>query len=838
MGSLYPFTIESDAGLLALKHSLDSKDEAYLLLASTPESYQVTWASRAAYEILDFSSGSAPFIFIDCFAHEYEQSIKEFEEGLRARSFDQTLTLHGLGKPTLDIMHIPFKTSASEERFLLQMTVKDTSSDTQRKLESTLLFENVAEHSHDVVIRYDCTGRRMYANKAFEKVTGVTIKNAIGRTPREYSGVGASADYIQKLVESVVKTQTFADGELSHRAPNGTRSIFDLHGIPELSSKGEVESVVLIGRDITDKKRTEEQMRLSESRFRSLVENSPDLIARFDAYCRLLYANPVLARMSGTPFIHFLGLNFTDIERHIYTKQEEIPKHVESPIDESMRQVLKRKIGVEIEYEIPSLSGSVNCLVSLTPEFGERNELVSVLVVCKDMSEVKRYQEQVRYLSYHDSLTGLPNRATFLNDVRKRLIVKNNVATVKLGLIVLGLDHFKGVNDSLGYEYGDLILQGFSNRLRDILPKNAIIARLGGDEFAALLPTIPDREEFVCMVTNISGELSLPIGIGSKEMSISISTGACLYPDDAFELDSLVRYADSALYAAKHEQRGSVRFYTPELTKQAQERLQLRNDLRRALDQREFVPYYQPKFDLLTNEVLGAEALVRWNHPEKGLISPFEFIPVLEEMGLVEEVDMMMLDMVCGQLEQWQHLTDRGGKIAVNFSGLQFKYEKLLEKVVETVESHNLTPKVIQIEVTEGVLLEHHDLLPLVFKDFKALGFSIALDDFGTGYSSLGYLSKYPIDTLKIDRSFVNNINKNEADDILIKTIVSMAQNLKMDVVAEGVETKPQADWLASIGVRIVQGYLFGRPMSSQNFEALFLHDDGIVSNEIQTSEG
>ncbi|WCN10241.1 bifunctional diguanylate cyclase/phosphodiesterase [Marinomonas mediterranea] len=836
MGSLYPFVIESDADLEKLKHSFDLKDEAYLLLAPNLGDYMVTWASRSAHSMLSLPTLSNPVKLAACFSHEYEQSVKMFEESLRDCLFDQQLTLNGLGKPTLNLMYIPFETSGHEERCLLQLSIKDITTDIERKLESVLLFENVAAHSPDVIIRYDCLGRRMYANKAFETVTGVEVKNVIGRTPKEYSGVGAAAGYLQEFVADIVKTGEFKAGELNHSTPDGSRIIFDLHGIPELNKDEEVESVILIGRDVTEKKRSAEQMRQSESRFRSLVENSPDLIARFDDHCRLLYANPVLERLSGTPFIHFLGLSFTDIEKHIYTKLEEVATLAESPIDESMRQVLKTGTGVEIEREIPSTSGPMNCIVSLTPEFNDRDELVSVLAVCKDMSEVKRYQEQVRYLSYHDSLTGLPNRATFLNDVRKRLISNSKASAMKLGLLVFGLDHFKGVNDSLGYEYGDLILKSISNRLRDILPKNAIIARLGGDEFAAMLPTIPDREEFVCMATNISGELSLPVLIGRKEMPISISTGACLYPDDAFELDSLVRYADSALYAAKHEQRGSVRFYTPELTKQAQERLQMRNDLRRALKNKEFIPYYQPKFDLQTREVLGAEALVRWNHPEKGLVAPFDFIPVLEEMGLVEEVDMMMLDMVCGQLEKWQQLTDTGGKIAVNFSGLQFKYEKLLDKVVDIIESHKLTPKAIQIEVTEGVLLEHHDQLPLIFRDFKALGFSIALDDFGTGYSSLGYLSKYPIDTLKIDRSFVNNINKNEADDILIKTIVSMAQNLKMDVVAEGVETKPQADWLASIGVRIVQGYLFGRPMSATNFEAAFLQDDGIAAHQTQIS--
>jgi len=294
--------------------------------------------------------------------------------------------------------------------------------------------------------------------------------------------------------------------------------------------------------------------------------------------------------------------------------------------------------------------------------------------------------------------------------------------------------------------------------------------------------------------------------------------GACLFPDDADELDDIVRYADSALFAAKATQRGSIRYYSQELTDQALERMEFRNSIRSGINNKEFCVYLQPKISLSDGSLMGAEALVRWQHPRRGLVTPDSFIPVAEEMGLISEIDMLVLDQLCQYLSSWRNLLEDGQRFAVNLSAVQFNRQDLISSIEKIVQLHRCDTANLELEITEGVLLVHCEHLERKINELKSMGFTLALDDFGTGYSSLSYLSRYPIDVLKIDRSFVTDMSQSKSSQVLVKTIVSMAQNLDMKVVAEGVEDHDQVSLLREYGVDLAQGFLYSKPIPIEQF--------------------
>lgn len=682
-------------------------------------------------------------------------------------------------------------------------------------------FINLVECSPDLIVRYNTDLRRIYINKAFEQVTGANAEKALGKRPTQYSGIGKGAMTLEALVQETFDIGKERECMIQFKGVEGELRHLDVRSIPEFNKQGNVEYVMTISRDVTEKHEALIKSHLNENRFRTLVENSPDYICRYDLNCRLIYANPATLTIYQDHGIDVIGLTPTQIRKKLISVSGLKPESRESVIHSYMKRVIATGKSAESEIMIPMPDGDRYSFVSLTPEFNQ-GEIQSILVIIRDLSEVREYQEQVRFLSRFDALTGLANRESFLRKVHSSL--SNAVIAGRcFGLLVMGIDHFKSINESLGYDCGDVVLKTLAQRLLSDGHSHSFLARLGGDEFGCLLQKISDREHLQKKAEELLQILNQPMILNGKEVLVSVSVGACLYPDDVSDADSLIRYADSALLAAKKEIRGKIRFYSEELTAKTADQLQLRQDLRLALKKEEFDIYLQPKVDLKTRKLVGAEALVRWNHPERGVIYPDNFISIAEDIGLIYDLDLLVLKRLCEHIRRWQDRHPNGLRFAVNLSGAEFRNPCLPSTLADIITQAGCQPELLEMEITEGVLLDNSKAVEATVRGLKEIGLSIALDDFGTGYSSLSYLSRYPIDTLKIDRSFVDNMSTSPSSRVLVNTIVSMAKSLNMGVVAEGVETEEQASQLLNMGVSVAQGYLYDKPMPIKDFEEKYL---------------
>lgn len=450
--------------------------------------------------------------------------------------------------------------------------------------------------------------------------------------------------------------------------------------------------------------------------------------------------------------------------------------------------------------------------------------VVALQDITSQSTDLRAYQHQLHSLSFFDAVTGLPNRALFVDRLRQAL-TEASWHGQQLGLVMLDLDRFKDINDSLGHAAGDALLQQAAQRLQQVMRGYDTVARLGGDEFAVLLPDMRHATDMGSIAQKVLGAFSLPFLIAGQEVFVTASLGGAFYPSDAQDADHLLQYADAALYHAKSKGRHNFRFYSRELTEQASERLCLESELRRAIDQGELALHYQPKFDLATGRLVGAEALMRWQHPQRGMVPPLSFIAMAEDTGLIVPMGAWALGTACQAATEWNHVRKQTGqqplKIAVNLSARQFVGVPFSDTVRNALADSGCRPEWLELEITESLLLEGRDDILAVLEDIAAQGVSIALDDFGTGYSALSYLTRFPVDTLKIDRSFIKNLPGERGSAELVKAIVSLGHSLNMSLVAEGVETQEQADHLVDLGCQLVQGFLYGRPMSHEAFGLL-----------------
>jgi len=430
--------------------------------------------------------------------------------------------------------------------------------------------------------------------------------------------------------------------------------------------------------------------------------------------------------------------------------------------------------------------------------------------------ERKRYQIQLEHQANYDALTGLPNR-NLLHD-RLRQAVYSQRQSRAIAVVFMDLDHFKFVNDSLGHSTGDLLLKAMGERLRTVLREGDTVGRVGGDEFVLILNDQSNEEIIYRAMQRISAKVSEPLTIDGKELHVTCSAGISLYPQDGRDVDTLLKNADAAMYRAKEHGRSNFQFYTSEMNERVSERLALENALRRALERNELALHYQQKVNLQTGEIVGAEALVRWLHPEWGLVRPARFIPLAEETGLIVSIGEWVLREACRQTRAWLDAGLDPGVVSVNLSLRQFRQEGLVRSVSRILEETALDPAQLEMELTESMVMGNVDAAIAVLQGLKQLGITLSVDDFGTGYSSLSYLKDLPIDTLKIDRSFVRDIGSGaELDEgVLAQAIISLGHSLHLKVIAEGVETDAQVRFLRRHGCDEVQGFFYGEPVAPE----------------------
>lgn len=449
----------------------------------------------------------------------------------------------------------------------------------------------------------------------------------------------------------------------------------------------------------------------------------------------------------------------------------------------------------------------------------------------QEISRRQQIENKLQHLAHNDALTGLSNRALFLDRLQQGLIQAKR-RKQSIAIMFLDLDGFKPINDMLGHDQGDIVLQEVARRLLGCLREMDMVARHGGDEFTFALLDVKAAEDISIVAHKVLACFKRPFILNGHEQFIGGSIGISMYPADGQQAEKLVNQADTAMYQAKKAGGNSFRFYTQKLGDDAKHRLQLELELRHAMKREQFVLYYQPQIDLAHGQLSGLEALIRWQHPERGLVPPVQFIPMAEKIGLIEPIGDWVLRCACDKQKAWR---EQGivpvpvvVNISVNLSAHQFRAGDLIQTISEVLDKTGMDPTLLELEITEGIIMEHADSSITLLKQLKDMGLRIAIDDFGTGFSSLSYLKRFPIDTLKIDRSFVTHLPKDGDDVAIVRAVISLAQSMSMKTIAEGVETKEQMKFLQDIGCDEIQGYLFGRPLPQDEMGQL-LRDEKVM---------
>ncbi|MES2352973.1 MAG: EAL domain-containing protein [Pseudomonadota bacterium] len=438
----------------------------------------------------------------------------------------------------------------------------------------------------------------------------------------------------------------------------------------------------------------------------------------------------------------------------------------------------------------------------------------------RDVTERMLAESRIQFLAYHDGLTALPNRTMFTQILGHGLSLARR-HNKKLAVLFLDLDRFKAINDTLGHEAGDSLLQEVARRLKDCLRKSDTVARFGGDEFVVLLEEIPDTNHISIVATKILNALVKPMTLANQELHVTASVGISIFPEDGQDEQSLMKNADIALYRTKEGGKNSFRLYSEQMNTYSFQRLAMESDLRHALEHDEFELYYQIKLDLRSNDVTGMEALLRWNHPRDGMVSPAQFLAIAEETGLIVPIGKWVLRTACMQNKAWQDEGLPHLRVAVNLSARQFADESLLRDVIQTLEETGLPPDCLELEITESMVMRAPEKAVQILTELKALGVQLAIDDFGVGYAALANIKRFPVDTIKVDRSFINNIAKQGEEKSLTEAIIAMGKTLSLTVVAEGVETQEQYDFLREKACDEFQGFYFSKPLEQSKFVEL-----------------
>jgi diguanylate cyclase (GGDEF)-like protein/PAS domain S-box-containing protein len=556
--------------------------------------------------------------------------------------------------------------------------------------------------------------------------------------------------------------------------------------------------------DMTARIRLDEDLR----RFRTAMDATADAIFLIDrsGMC-FVDVNATACRMLGYERADFLALGST-VDQDSERLQDLYDKLLAGDASGAMAELLlQRKDGSPLSVEVQRRtlrSGASWILVA----------------VARDITERKEAEQRLLKLAHFDTLTGLPNRSQFFAALTRSL---EQAAEHKwaVGVLFLDVDRFKTINDTLGHPIGDELLRQFSGRLVDSLRVRDTIGRFGGDEFAAILMLPEGPQSAIVVVDKIREALRRPFDLKGHEVTVTASIGITIYPDDGADADTLIKYADTAMYRAKEAGRDAFRFFTAEMNAQSLARLDLENALRRAIEHGEFVLYFQPKVHIASGRISGAEALIRWKRPGHGMVSPALFIPILEETGLIVRVGNWVLNEACSRISHWGKSGVGPVHLSVNVSGIQFFVGGLEEEVLNAIKVHDIAPELLELELTESSLMSNAEETIDVLRNLKALGIQISIDDFGTGYSSLAYLKRFPIDKLKIDIAFVREVTSNPDDAAIVLAIINMAHSLKLQVIAEGVEKDVQLSYLRRHGCDEMQGYYFSRPVPEDEFERM-----------------
>lgn len=641
-------------------------------------------------------------------------------------------------------------------------------------------------------------GTFLEVNNGFLEATGYRREEVIGHTPTEL-GLWADPDDRERARALLHDQRPVRGIDIRIRTRSGT--VREVLASFEPMRIGDEACLLGIALDVTERKLAEAEMR----KLSGALEQAADTVMITTPDGLIEYVNPAFEKTTGYSRAEVLGEN-----PRLLNGGLQGPEFYQA----LWETLLKGEVFSEVFVNRRKDGALFYEQKTITPLRDAAGAITHFVATGRDITDRIEVEERLRFLAHHDTLTELPNRALLLERL-KRDLAKASSSRRKLGVLFLDLDRFKIINDTLGHDTGDAMLRQLSERLLHRLRPSDSIARFGGDEFVLLINDIKSVDEVAALAERMLIALLPPFEIHATALHVTASIGISLYPNDGEDSGTLLKHADAAMYRAKEMGGNTFQFYSAEMGSHAMKRLTLENDLRMALERAEFVLHYQPQVDIETGRVVGVEALLRWQHAERGLVDPPDFIPLLEETGLIAPVGSWVLETALAQLRDWHRAGWQSLAIAVNLSSRQFHEPGLAERLAGCVQKHALPAHCVELEITESTLLQHIPATTATLEKLSELGFGIALDDFGTGYSSLSYLRRFPIDALKIDRSFVRDIPDDANDSAITRAIVVMAQSLQLRLVAEGVELQQQRDFLRSLGCTTMQGYLFSRPLDA-----------------------
>ena len=701
-------------------------------------------------------------------------------------------------------------------------TARDVTGDIEKQeriVESERRYRLLAENMSDVIWATDIDLNFNFVSSSVERI--------LGYKPDELLREGVGAIFKRRDIRTLFRAmhheiqQALLDPANAQSrnvmirkdavatSKNGKEILLELQASPLWNDKGELQGMLGISRDVGEARKIERELQLAGEVF----ANSNEAILITDRTLNIANINRAFSSITGYKNEEVIGRTpdfLISPERHGITFFEEIG---EALVTEGYWQG-------EIFYQ--RASGEIRTgWAGVSAIRDHDHEVQSLIIIMSDITERKVIEERIHKLAYFDPLTGLPNRS----QMHERLDVLLKTAARHdqcVALLFIDLDRFKPINDSMGHPAGDQVLKQVAQRLRNCTKKQDLVCRIGGDEFTVALGEQTDNEKAadtaVKVAERILHALNRPYILGQREVFISASIGISIYPHDGVSVIELLKNSDMAMYHAKDLGRDNVQFFNEKMNQKAVELLELENDLRHALNRNELELYYQPQYQSGTGTAVAAEALLRWNHPTKGLISPGLFIPIIEDTGLIVPIGQWVLEQACQHFSDWQKNGLELQRIAVNVSARQFKQDDFLQIVKDAIFKAGIRPDQLELELTESILIDDIEHTLEALDGLRKLGVRTAIDDFGTGYSSLNYLKQFPVDTLKIDRSFIQNLPDNSDDAQITRTIIAMAHNLGMGIIAEGVETREQLDFLISARCEEVQGFLFSKPLPQQQF--------------------
>jgi len=694
----------------------------------------------------------------------------------------------------------------------------------QRLKESEQRFRHLFESTPLISVQgYNTQRQVIYWNDASEILYGYTKAEAMGQ---QLEDLIIPPEMQQAVIEGLDRWLRFGEqvpaSELSVMRKDGSRVLVYSSHMMLTNIEGEQE-IYCVDIDLSDHKQAEVELRESEERYRLLAENTHDLVCLHDPDGRYIYVSPSCEMLLGYSYQELLG---QDPYPFFHPEDQCI---VRESYNNAFNNALIQT-PTPVTYRIRHKSGKYIWFETLSkPILGIDNQVVKLQTTSRDVTERIQAQQRLRYDALHDQLTGLPNRGLLTERLELAINRARRLDSYNYAVLFLDLDRFKVINDSLGHLAGDQLLTIVAQKLKKHLRDIDLVARLGGDEFVILLEDVVNVEQVIHVTERILADIQTPLSINSSDVVISTSIGIVLGTRNYQQATDVIRDADIAMYRSKAANRGSYKVFNVEMHTQAVNRLTLETDLRKALDRGEFFIAYQPIMDIMggitqqKNCLVGFEALVRWQHPTRGLVSPDYFVPMAEETGLIVPIDRWMFCTVCEQLALWKRQFPHHAplKMSINLSAQDLRQSNLLTEIDRILAATGIAGSAITLEITESMLIENITKTIQLLKQLKEREIQISIDDFGTGYSSLNYLHRLPADNLKIDRSFVGQMEQGNRNYQVVSTIIALSNQLGLAVVAEGIETSQQLKWLQDLGCEFGQGYFFSEPLRKEMVELM-----------------